>query len=116
MQVSGCRPDHETQVALAGVNGVRHKQVVDHLLLPVLLGPLLPGQAVIEACAYSIQYIAYVFQHISVVRIGRRCISHTLNIAVNKEHATSQTMSQFASKRLLHDLSHEFKDSSLNLH
>ncbi len=36
-------------MSLAGVDGVGHRQVVDHPLLPVLLGPLLPGQTVIEA-------------------------------------------------------------------
>ena len=36
-------------MSLAGVDGVRDRQVVDHPLLPVLLGPLLPCQAVIEA-------------------------------------------------------------------
>lgn len=42
-------PDHEAQVALAGVDGVGHRQVVDHPLLPVVLGPPLAGQAVVEA-------------------------------------------------------------------
>jgi len=36
-------------VSLAGVDGVGDRQVIDNPLLPVLLGPLLPGQAVIEA-------------------------------------------------------------------
>ncbi len=36
-------------MSLAGVDGVGDRQVVDHPLLPVLLGPLLPGQAVVEA-------------------------------------------------------------------
>ena len=30
-------PDHQPQVALACVDGVRHRQVVDHPLLPVFL-------------------------------------------------------------------------------
>ena len=36
-------------MSLAGVDGVGDRQVIDNPLLPVLLGPLLPGQAVIEA-------------------------------------------------------------------
>ena len=36
-------------MALAGVDGVGHRQVVDHPLLPVVLGAPLAGQAVVEA-------------------------------------------------------------------
>ena len=36
-------------MALAGINGVGYRQVVDHPLLPVFLAPFLPGQTVIEA-------------------------------------------------------------------
>lgn len=36
-------------MALAGVDGVGHRQVVDHLGLPVLLVASLAGQAVVEA-------------------------------------------------------------------
>jgi len=48
-QVPCCSPDHQAQVSLAGVDGVGYRQVVDNPLLPVLLGPFLPCQAVIEA-------------------------------------------------------------------
>lgn len=41
-------PDHQTQVALACVDGVGDRQVVDHPGLPVFLAPPLAGQAVVE--------------------------------------------------------------------
>ena len=41
--MQGSPPDHETKVALAGVDGVGHREVVDHLPLPVLLVPALAG-------------------------------------------------------------------------
>ena len=40
--------DHQAQVALAGVDWVGHRQVVDDSGLPVLLAAALAGQAVVE--------------------------------------------------------------------
>ena len=40
--------DHQAQVALAGVDWIGHRQVVDHSGLPVLLAAALPGEAVVE--------------------------------------------------------------------
>lgn len=43
-------PNHQTQMPLTSIDGVRYRKVIDNLGLPVMFVAPLPRQAMIKAC------------------------------------------------------------------